>query len=158
MVTRKDAATRASSLSVRAEISILPVAHKGSPNQPGYRVRLDGIEVGAGWHRTDLASRKEYVSLSPSRGRGGSKPISHGPEVKARPDVFALIWNLRLERCLASKGVPARNRSARSCSAAGSRASVGTPGNRRTPQRQMTRTDKTAALFGPSFREYSSLR
>jgi hypothetical protein len=54
---------------VRAEISILPVAHKGSPNQPGYRVRLDGIEVGAGWHRTDLALRKEYVSLSPSRGR-----------------------------------------------------------------------------------------
>ena len=55
---------------MRAEISILPVAHKGSPNQPGYRVRLDGIEVGAGWHRTDLASRKEDVSLSLSRGRG----------------------------------------------------------------------------------------
>ena len=35
-------------LSVRAEISILPAAHKGLPNQPGYRVRLGGIEVGAG--------------------------------------------------------------------------------------------------------------
>ena len=78
-------------LSVRAEISILPAAHKGLPNQPGYRVRLGGIEVGAGWHRTDLASRKEYVSLSPSRGRGRSTPISPGREVKARPDVFALI-------------------------------------------------------------------
>jgi uncharacterized protein (DUF736 family) len=119
-------------LSVRAEISILPVAHEGSPNQPGYRVRLDGIEVAAGWHRTDLASRKEYVSLSPSRGRGRSTPISPGPGVKARPDVFALIWNLRLERWLASKNVSARNRSVRRCSAAGSRASVGTPGNRRT--------------------------
>jgi uncharacterized protein (DUF736 family) len=61
---------------VRAEISILPEAHKGSPNQPGYRVRLDGIDFGAGWHRTDLASRKEYVSLSPSRGRRRSTPMS----------------------------------------------------------------------------------
>jgi hypothetical protein len=35
-------------LSMRAEISILPAAHKGLPNQPGYRMRIGGIEVGAG--------------------------------------------------------------------------------------------------------------
>lgn len=95
-----------------------------------------------------------------SRPRGAADDLRQsrpGREVKARPDVFALIWNLRLERCLASKGVSARNRSARTCSAADSRASVGTPGSRRTPQRQMTRTDKTAAFFGPTFRAYSSL-
>lgn len=81
-----------------------------------------------------------------------------GREVKARPDVFALIWNLRLERCLASKGVSARNRSARSCSAAGLEGFGRHAGEQTHPHRQMTRTDKTAALFGPTFREYSSLR
>ncbi|MFZ0854837.1 MAG: DUF736 family protein [Hyphomicrobiaceae bacterium] len=70
---------------MRAEISILPAAHKGLPNQPGYRVRLGGIEVGVAWHRTDLASRKEYVSLSPSRGRGRSTPISPGAGGQSPP-------------------------------------------------------------------------
>jgi hypothetical protein len=39
---------------VRAEISILPVAHKGSPNQPGYRVRLEDRYCG-----TDLFGQCE---------------------------------------------------------------------------------------------------
>jgi uncharacterized protein (DUF736 family) len=45
-------------LSVRANLSIVPVIDKGSPNQPDYRVLSGGIEVGAGWHRTGQTSGK----------------------------------------------------------------------------------------------------
>jgi hypothetical protein len=66
-------------------------------------------------------------------------------EVKARPDVFALIWNLRLERCLASKGVSARNRSDEVVQQPGSRVSVGTPGSRApTPPDDPHRQDGSA--------------
>jgi hypothetical protein len=123
--------------SVRAEISILPVAHKRSPNQPGYRVRLDGVEVGAGWHRTD-ASRKEKCR-SPLEGGGRSTPISPGSVVKAAPT------------CLGTQPFCTKLLSSR-LTGFGRHA-----GEQTHSQRQMTRTDKTAAFFRPSFREYSSL-
>ena len=43
-------------LSVRADITILPVGEKASQSQPDYRVLSQGIEIGAGSdsHRPDL--------------------------------------------------------------------------------------------------------
>ena len=51
-------------LSVRAEIVVLPVGDKASSGQPDFRVMSQGIEIGAGWVRTGQISGKEYLSLS----------------------------------------------------------------------------------------------
>jgi len=51
-------------LSIGADIAILPVGEKASPNQPDYRVMSQGIEIGAGWLRKGQTSGKAYVSLS----------------------------------------------------------------------------------------------
>jgi len=38
-------------LTIRADIAILPVGEKMADNQPDYRVVSQGIEIGAGWIR-----------------------------------------------------------------------------------------------------------
>jgi uncharacterized protein (DUF736 family) len=38
-------------LSIRADIAILPVTDKMSDNQPDFRVMSQGIEIGAGWNQ-----------------------------------------------------------------------------------------------------------
>jgi uncharacterized protein (DUF736 family) len=83
-------------LSVRAEIAILPVGDKASPNQPDYRVMSQGIEVGAGWIRTGQISGKEYVALSIAAPELGSKTLYANlgrAAGQTDPDVYALIWN-----------------------------------------------------------------
>ena len=83
-------------LSIRADIAILPVGEKVSPNQPDYRVMSQGIEIGAGWIRTGQISGKEYVSLSISAPELGSKTLyaNRGRAAgQTDPDVYALIWN-----------------------------------------------------------------
>jgi uncharacterized protein (DUF736 family) len=83
-------------LSVRAEITIVPVGEKASPNQPDFRVMSQNIEVGAGWIRTGQISGKEYVSLSISVPELGSKTLYANlgrAAGQTDPDVYALIWN-----------------------------------------------------------------
>ena len=83
-------------LSVRAEILLLPVAEKASPSQPDYRVMSQGIEIGAGWIRTGQISGKEYVALSIAAPELGSKTLYANlgrAAGQTDPDVFALIWN-----------------------------------------------------------------
>jgi uncharacterized protein (DUF736 family) len=83
-------------LSVRAEIVILPVADKASQSQPDFRVMSQGIEVGAGWIRTGQISGKEYVSLSISAPELGSRTLYANlgrAAGQTDPDVYALIWN-----------------------------------------------------------------
>jgi uncharacterized protein (DUF736 family) len=83
-------------LSVRADISILPVGDKASPSQPDYRVVSQGIEIGAGWIRTGQSSGKEYVSLSISAPELGSNTLYANlgrAAGQTDPDVYALIWN-----------------------------------------------------------------
>jgi uncharacterized protein (DUF736 family) len=46
-------------LSIRAEITLVPVGDKASPNQPDYRVMSQDIEVGAGWVRTGQISGEQ---------------------------------------------------------------------------------------------------
>ena len=56
-------------VSIRAEIEILPVEIKPSGNKPDYRVFSQGVEIGAGWKRIGETSGKEYVSLTPGSTR-----------------------------------------------------------------------------------------
>jgi uncharacterized protein (DUF736 family) len=51
-------------LSVRADITVMPVTDKATHNQPDFRVLSKGVEIGAGWLRIGQMSGKEYVSLS----------------------------------------------------------------------------------------------
>ena len=83
-------------LSVRAEISLVPITDKASPGQPDYRVMSQGIEIGAGWIRTGQISHKEYVALSIAAPELGPKTLYANlgrAAGQADPDVFALIWN-----------------------------------------------------------------
>ncbi len=83
-------------LSVRADIAIVPAGEKASPTQPDYRVLSQGTEIGAGWIRTGQLSGKEYVALSIAAPELGQKTLYANlgrAAGQADPDVYALIWN-----------------------------------------------------------------
>jgi uncharacterized protein (DUF736 family) len=82
--------------SVRASIDILPNSAKTSDDQPDYRVRVQGVEIGAGWNRIGRASGKEYVSLSIAAPEFGPRKLyaNLGPAAgQEDKNVFAVIWN-----------------------------------------------------------------
>lgn len=83
-------------LSIRADIAILPVIDKTSDGQPDFRVMSQGIEIGAGWQRTGQASGREYVSLSIAAPELGDKTLYANlgrAAGQSDPDVNALIWS-----------------------------------------------------------------
>ena len=83
-------------LSVRADIALVPIAEKGSAGQPDYRVLSQGIEIGAGWIRIGQLSGKEYVALSIAAPELGAKTLYANLGRAAGhtdPNVYALIWN-----------------------------------------------------------------
>jgi uncharacterized protein (DUF736 family) len=85
-------------LSVRADIAIVPVGEKASPTQPDYRVLSQGTEIAlhAGWIRTGQISGKEYVALSIAAPELGQKTLYANlgrAAGQTDPDVYALIWN-----------------------------------------------------------------
>ena len=82
-------------LSVRAEIDIVPNANKASDAQPDYRVLSDGTEVGAGWIRRSETSGRDYVSLSLAAPEFGPRRLyaNLGRAPGHDEGVFALIWN-----------------------------------------------------------------
>ena len=83
-------------LSIRAEIAILPVTDKTSDNQPDFRVMSQDIEIGAGWQRTGQTSGTPYVSLSVAAPEFGARTLYANlgrAAGQADPDVYALIWN-----------------------------------------------------------------
>jgi uncharacterized protein (DUF736 family) len=83
-------------LSVRADIAIIPVGDKATENQPDYRVLSQGVEIGAGWLRTGQMSGKEYVALSIAAPELGAKTLYANlgrAAGQSDPDVYALIWN-----------------------------------------------------------------
>ena len=49
-------------LSIRADIEIVPNHRKNADTQPDYRVVTDGVEIGAGWRRTSRDG-VAYLSL-----------------------------------------------------------------------------------------------
>ena len=83
-------------LSIRADIEIVPNRSKSTEEQPDYRVRTGGIEVGAGWERVGEMSGKPYVSLSLAAPEFGPRRLYANLGRAAGQDdddVFALIWN-----------------------------------------------------------------
>jgi uncharacterized protein (DUF736 family) len=81
-------------LSVRAAITITPVAEKMADNQPDFRVDSNGAEIGAGWARTSQRSGNEYISLSLAAPELGPKTL-YANLIRANGEdhVYHLIWN-----------------------------------------------------------------
>ena len=83
-------------VSIRAEIDILPNLQKTADSQPDFRVLTQGIEVGAGWTRKGETSGKDYVSLAIAAPEFGPKRLyanlgkAAGSEDE---DLYAVIWN-----------------------------------------------------------------
>jgi uncharacterized protein (DUF736 family) len=83
-------------LSIRADIEIVPNTRKASDSQPDFRVVASGVEIGAAWVRKSETSGNEYVSLSVAAPEFGPRRIyanlgrAAGQE---NDDSFALIWN-----------------------------------------------------------------
>ena len=83
-------------LSIRADIEIVPNRSKNAEGHPDFRVRTGGIEVGAGWERVGEQSGKPYVSLSLAAPEFGPRKLYANLGRAAGQDdddVFALIWN-----------------------------------------------------------------
>jgi uncharacterized protein (DUF736 family) len=82
-------------LSIRADIDILPNDRKTNDNQPDYRVLSEGVEVGAGWTRRSETSGRDYVSLSLAAPEFGPRRLyaNLGRAAGQDEDSFALIWN-----------------------------------------------------------------
>jgi len=83
-------------LSIRAEIDILPNPSKSGDSQPDFRVMTQGVEIGAGWVRTGESSGKDYVSLSLAAPEFGPRKLYANLGRAAGQDdddLFAVIWN-----------------------------------------------------------------
>ncbi|OWK18950.1 hypothetical protein AJ88_46650 [Mesorhizobium amorphae CCBAU 01583] len=83
-------------LSVRADIDIVPNQAKSADNHPDFRVLTQGVEVGAGWIRTGEASGKDYVSLSIAAPEFGQRKLYANLGRAAGQDddgTYAIIWN-----------------------------------------------------------------
>ncbi|TPG42738.1 DUF736 domain-containing protein [Sphingomonas koreensis] len=83
-------------LSIRAEIEIVPNTRKSGDTQPDYRVSAGGVEVGAGWVRRGEMSGKDYVSLSLAAPEFGPRRLYANLGRAAGQDdddAFAIIWN-----------------------------------------------------------------
>jgi uncharacterized protein (DUF736 family) len=82
-------------LSIKANVEIVPNEAKSSDAQPDYRVFSDGTEIGAGWMRRSEASGRDYVSLSLAAPEFGPRRIyaNLGRAAGGNEDSFAVIWN-----------------------------------------------------------------
>ena len=83
-------------LTIRADIDLVPNGGKTAENQPDFRVLTQGVEIGAGWIRTGETSGKEYVSLSLAAPEFGPRKLYANLGRAAGqddPDTFAVIWN-----------------------------------------------------------------
>ena len=83
-------------VSIRADIDIIPNRDKTAETHPDFRVLTQGVEIGAGWIRRGENSGKEYVSLSLAAPEFGPRKLYANLGRAAGQDddsVFALIWN-----------------------------------------------------------------
>ncbi len=83
-------------VSIQAEIQIVPNDQKAGPNHPDFRIYTDEVEIGAGWLKVSNSSGKEYVSLSLAAPEFGPRRIYANLGKAAgsgNPDFFAVIWN-----------------------------------------------------------------
>jgi uncharacterized protein (DUF736 family) len=83
-------------VSIKADIDILPNIQKTSHSQPDFRVVTVACEIGVGWMHKGETSNKEYVSLSIAATEFGPKKLyanlgkAAGSDDK---DLYAVIWN-----------------------------------------------------------------
>jgi uncharacterized protein (DUF736 family) len=83
-------------ISIRADVEIIPNLSKSADAQPDYRVLTQGIEIGAGWTKKGETSGKEYVSLALAAPEFGPRKLyanlgrAAGQEDES---LYALIWN-----------------------------------------------------------------
>lgn len=83
-------------LSIGAEIAIVPNNAKTSDIQPDYRVFSGDVEIGAGWNRRSESSGNDYVSLSLAAPEFGPRRLyaNLGRAAGSQDDDrFAIIWN-----------------------------------------------------------------
>jgi uncharacterized protein (DUF736 family) len=83
-------------LSIRADIDIIPNGTKAGDTHPDFRVMTAGVEIGAGWVRVGETSGRTYVSLSLAAPEFGPRKLYANLGRAAGqddPDVFAVIWN-----------------------------------------------------------------
>jgi uncharacterized protein (DUF736 family) len=83
-------------VSIRADIEIVPNRNKSSEGQPDFRVLTQGVDVGAGWLRIGESSGKEYVSLSIAAPEFGPRKLYANLGRAAGQDdddTYAVIWN-----------------------------------------------------------------
>ncbi len=82
-------------LTIRADIEVVPNETKSADNQPDFRVTSAGADVGAGWVRKGETSGKDYVSLSLAAPEFGPRKLyaNLGRAPGENGDTFAVIWN-----------------------------------------------------------------
>ncbi len=83
-------------LSVQAEIAILPNNDKARDAQPDYRVKSNTVDIGAGWNRRSETSGRDYVSLSLAAPEFGPRRLYANLGKTANSDddnAYVLIWN-----------------------------------------------------------------
>ena len=83
-------------LSIRAEIAIVPNSSKAHDNQPDYRVLAGDVEIGAAWNRRSETSGRDYISLSLAAPEFGPRRLyaKLGRAAGSTDeDRFAIIWN-----------------------------------------------------------------
>ena len=82
-------------LTIRAEVDIVPNETKSNDSQPDFRVLSEGVDVGAGWHRRSETSGRDYVSLSLAAPEFGQRRLyaNLGRAPGGDEDSFAVIWN-----------------------------------------------------------------
>jgi len=88
-------------LSIRADIDLVPNAAKSADSQPDFRVLTQGIEIGAGWVRKGETSGKEYIPLSLAAPEFGPRKLYANLGRAAGQDdesVFAVICRSQLQK------------------------------------------------------------
>ena len=83
-------------ISIKADIDIVPNANKTTDSQPDFRVLTQGTEIGAGWTKKGETSGKDYVSLSLAAPEFGPKKLYANLGRAAGQDdehLYAVIWN-----------------------------------------------------------------
>ena len=83
-------------ISIKADIDIVPNANKTTDSQPDFRVLTQGTEIGAGWIKKGDTSGKEYVSLSLAAPEFDPKKLYANLGKAAGQDdehLYAVIWN-----------------------------------------------------------------
>jgi len=81
-------------LSIRADLDILPMRAKSNSVLPDFEVVANGLQIGAGWRRRSEASGVIYVSLSLAAPEFGPRRLyaSLEPAAGQGDAAFAIVW------------------------------------------------------------------